>query len=88
MLTMRHFARRAGMLTLMAAFAMDLTASSASQSATQAPAAAIDVQSLGPQVGGTVPDFTLMDQRGQSRSLQTLLGPKGALLVFFRSADW
>jgi cytochrome oxidase Cu insertion factor (SCO1/SenC/PrrC family) len=47
-----------------------------------------DVQKLGPQVGGRVPDFTLLDQKGQSRTLASLMGPKGLMLVFFRSADW
>jgi hypothetical protein len=47
-----------------------------------------DVQKLGPQVGSRVPDFTLVDQRGQSRTLTSLIGPNGVMLVFFRSADW
>ena len=55
----------------------------------QQPAApAIDVEKLGPQVGATVPDFSLPDQHGTTRSLKSLTGPKGAVLVFFRSADW
>jgi cytochrome oxidase Cu insertion factor (SCO1/SenC/PrrC family) len=55
----------------------------------QPPAApAVDVESLGPQVGATVPDFALPDQNGVTRSLKSLMGPKGAVLVFFRSADW
>jgi cytochrome oxidase Cu insertion factor (SCO1/SenC/PrrC family) len=47
-----------------------------------------DVQKLGPQVGSRVPDFTLLDQKGQSRTLASLRGPKGLMLVFYRSADW
>jgi cytochrome oxidase Cu insertion factor (SCO1/SenC/PrrC family) len=47
-----------------------------------------DVQTLGPQVGSRVPDFTLRDQKGQSRTLASLMGPKGLMLVFNRSADW
>ena len=47
-----------------------------------------DVQKLGPQIGARVPDFTLLDQNGQSRTLASLMGPKGLMLVFFRSADW
>ncbi len=42
----------------------------------------------GPAVGRPVPAFTLPDQNGQERTLKTILGPKGALLVFYRSADW
>ena len=47
-----------------------------------------DVQKLGPQTGAKVPDFTLADQHGQPRSLQSLMGPNGLMLVFSRSADW
>lgn len=42
----------------------------------------------GPSVGARVPDFRLSDQSGAPRNLQSLMGPKGLMLVFFRSADW
>ena len=42
----------------------------------------------GPKVGESVPDFGLSDQNGRQWSLHGLMGPKGLLLVFFRSADW
>jgi len=42
----------------------------------------------GPEVGQAVPDFRLQDQNNGSRTLKSILGPKGALLVFYRSADW
>ena len=48
----------------------------------------IDVSRLGPQVGEQVPDFTLRDQRGATRSLLSVMGERGAMLVFIRSADW
>jgi hypothetical protein len=47
-----------------------------------------DIASQGPQVGARVPDFSGVDQFGRSQSLQTVLGREGAMLVFFRSADW
>lgn len=50
--------------------------------------AAPDVQRLGPQVGSRVPDFSLTDQNGELQTLRSVMGPKGAMLVFFRSADW
>ena len=50
--------------------------------------AGVDVTKLGPQVGEKVPDFSLSDQRGQIRTLASLMGPKGLVLVFNRSADW
>ena len=48
----------------------------------------IDVSKLGPQVGESIPAFSLTDQFGKSQTQQTILGPKGAMLVFVRSADW
>lgn len=48
----------------------------------------VDVSKLGPQVGQRVPDFNLRDQSGALRNLQSIMGPRGAMLVFFRSADW
>jgi hypothetical protein len=48
----------------------------------------IDVSKLGPQVGERVPDFSLKDQNGKTQTLQSIMGPKGAMLVFVRSADW
>jgi len=48
----------------------------------------INVSKLGPQVGATVPDFSLVDQQGRTRTLQSVMGPKGAMIVFYRSADW
>ena len=43
---------------------------------------------LGPAKGSKIPSFELRDQNGQTRTLQSLMGPKGLMLVFFRSADW
>ena len=57
--------------------------------AAQAPARErVDVSMKGPQVGGRVPDFTLTDQAGRARTLQSLMGDRGLMLVFLRSADW
>ena len=54
----------------------------------QAPREKIDVSKLGPQVGEKVPDFNLKDQYGNPQTLKSIMGPKGAMLVFVRSADW
>ena len=48
----------------------------------------IAVASLGPQVGEQVPEFSLPDQNGEMRTLESISGPKGAMLLFHRSADW
>jgi hypothetical protein len=42
----------------------------------------------GPNAGQPVPAFSAQDQDGRTQTLQSVMGPKGAILVFFRSADW
>ena len=48
----------------------------------------IDVASLGPQVGEQVPAFSLPDQNGRVRTLESILKRNGAMLLFLHSADW
>jgi hypothetical protein len=48
----------------------------------------VDVTTLGPQVGARAVAFSLPDQQGRLQTLSTVAGPKGTMLVFFRSADW
>ena len=54
----------------------------------QSPGQKIDVSKLGPQVDERVPDFSLKDQNEKLRTLQSVMGAKGAMIVFVRSADW
>jgi hypothetical protein len=42
----------------------------------------------GPEVGQAIPAFSMPDQAGTVQTLKSVMGPKGALLVFYRSADW
>jgi hypothetical protein len=42
----------------------------------------------GPQVGERLPDFSLPDTTGRSRTFADLAGPQGLVLVFNQSADW
>ena len=55
---------------------------------TCAAALAAQTPKTGPGPGSRIPGFSLPDQNGQVQTLQSVMGPKGALLVFFRSADW
>lgn len=48
----------------------------------------VDVDALGPGVGARAIDFRLLDQSGQPRTLASVAGPNGTMLVFFRSSDW
>jgi hypothetical protein len=69
--------------------ALLLTVAGALPAQSPAPGPArVEVQKVGPQLGDAVPDFSALDQHGRRRTLAELLGPKGAMLVFFRSADW
>jgi hypothetical protein len=43
---------------------------------------------IGREIGQQAPAFALMDQFGHEQSNKTLKGPKGTVLLFFRSADW
>ena len=58
------------------------------QVSAQGTRARIDVSKLGPQVGERVSDFQLNDQTGRLQTLQSVMGRRGAMLVFVRSADW
>jgi hypothetical protein len=42
----------------------------------------------GPAVGAEMPGFELKDQESKLHSLANILGPKGAIILFYRSADW
>jgi hypothetical protein len=50
--------------------------------------ALLSARDFGPAVGTPMPAFELRDQNGAARTMKSLLGPKGALILFFRSADW
>jgi hypothetical protein len=43
---------------------------------------------IGLAVGQKAPAFSLHDQFGRLQTNETLEGPKGTVLLFFRSADW
>lgn len=76
-----HSASRA--LFTAALFLGPITAIGSSQSAAEPP-----VARTGPDVGTRIPDFEVVDQAGKRQTFETLRGPKGLLLLFFRSADW
>lgn len=44
--------------------------------------------SIGLPVGQKAPAFSLRDQFGREQTLESLKGPRGTVLLFFRSADW
>ena len=81
-----HLMNRSILLSAVALAALLWQPSAAQQSgASRTP---IVVAKLGPQVGQQVPDFSLKDQAGKTWTRQSIMGPRGAMLVFFRSADW
>jgi hypothetical protein len=48
----------------------------------------LQARDYGPPIGSRMPAFNLPDQDGKAHSLRSLLGPKGAVILIFRSADW
>jgi hypothetical protein len=43
---------------------------------------------IGLAVGQKAPNFSARDEFGRVQSLESLKGPNGTVLLFFRSADW
>lgn len=50
--------------------------------------ASVELMSIGLAVGQKAPAFSIRDQLGRTQTLDTLKGPNGTVLLFFRSADW
>jgi hypothetical protein len=50
--------------------------------------ASTELMSIGLAVGQKAPDFSARDEFGRVQTLETLKGPNGTVLLFFRSADW
>ncbi len=42
----------------------------------------------GPAVGEPIPEFAGKDQNGIRKTFDDIKGPNGALIIFYRSADW
>jgi cytochrome oxidase Cu insertion factor (SCO1/SenC/PrrC family) len=49
---------------------------------------AIDTSKIGPRIGAVAPAFEGVDQFGKTRTLASIAGRRGTMLVFFRSANW
>jgi len=49
-------------------------------------ASLVNAQDFGP--GTHIPEFRLNDQNGTSQTFESIRGAKGAMVVFYRSADW
>ena len=47
-----------------------------------------DDAQMGIDVGARIPEFRAVDQNGKVWDFDSLKGPKGAVFVFHRSADW
>lgn len=42
----------------------------------------------GPEIGTRIPEVRARDQHGAWQTLETIRGPRGAVVLFIRSADW
>jgi hypothetical protein len=47
-----------------------------------------DAAPRGPAVGERIPPFEALDQSGRPQTFASIRGPRGAVIVFVRSADW
>jgi len=50
--------------------------------------APVPIEARGPQVGSVAPPIRLRDQGDRERTLASLMGKQGLVLLFVRSADW
>ncbi len=50
--------------------------------------ASTELMSIGLAVGQKAPNFSARDEFGRIQTLESLKGPNGTVLLFFRSADW
>jgi hypothetical protein len=50
--------------------------------------ASTELMSIGLAVGQKAPNFSARDEFGHIQTLESLKGPNGTVLLFFRSADW
>jgi len=46
------------------------------------------LSNIGLAIGEHIPEFKVADQTGTLRDFESIRGPKGAVLYFYRSADW
>ena len=83
---MNSLNRRSGPVSAVLIISAALSVGEAHQPSTAPPTVAVN--SIGPKVGDRIPPFALKDQTGKEWTRESIMGPKGALLVFFRSADW
>ena len=48
----------------------------------------VPLEKRGPAIGERIPDFEAVDQFGKRHTPSTLMGKRGLVLLFVRSADW
>ncbi len=75
---------RAAVAPVLAAAVAWIALAAQSKAAGQAPPRGIEPL----RTGTPAPAFVLTDQFGREQSSASLKGPKGTILLFFRSADW
>jgi len=79
-------ARQLSFLVLFCALILML--SPASAQTFDRPSATDADMTTGPVVGARIPDFAGVDQHGHRLGWKDIKGPNGAIIVFYRSADW
>ena len=72
---------------LVSAVVFLISAGTSSMAATQS-LTGVDIDTLGPKIGENVPEFILPNQQGIQQTLESIIGPNGAMLLFHRSASW
>ena len=83
----KNIIKRIGLITAVALSVFALPATAQENFLTTIPSGSEDMVS-GPEIGERIPDFAAYDQNSNLVSLDDVMGPNGAMILFHRSADW
>ena len=83
----KNIIKRIGLITAVALSVFALPATAQENFLTTIPPGSEDMVS-GPEIGERIPDFAAYDQNSNLVSLDDVMGPNGAMILFHRSADW
>ena len=85
---LQHMIALCGLALLLASATSLRISSDGDEAAQRASASTRAIKDVGPRMGERVPDFAATDHQGRPQTLASVLGKNGAMLVFYRSADW
>ena len=77
-----------GLLLILPLVALGVIFSNSQSHDLTLPKEAVSSEGPGMNVGERIPALRTQDQKGNWRDFASLVGPRGAVILFYRSADW